>query len=71
MVAYLASDLASQINGRVFRIGSGKVGIYSHPTEVTSVFKDHTAQGPWTLEELEAILPGTVLAGGSKAPHIP
>lgn len=71
MVAYLASDLASQINGRVFRIGSGKVGIYSHPTEVTSVFKDHTMQGPWTLEELEAILPSTVLAGDTKAPHIP
>jgi NAD(P)-dependent dehydrogenase (short-subunit alcohol dehydrogenase family) len=71
MVAYLASDLASGVNGRVFRIGSGKVGIYSHPTEMTSVFKDHSQKGPWTLEELEQILPGTVLSGETKAPHIP
>ncbi|MDA1216177.1 MAG: SDR family NAD(P)-dependent oxidoreductase [Chloroflexi bacterium] len=71
MVVYLASDLASNVNGRVFRIGSGKVGIYSHPTEVTSVFKDHEQKGPWTLEELEHILPGTVLSGETKAPHIP
>jgi NAD(P)-dependent dehydrogenase (short-subunit alcohol dehydrogenase family) len=71
MVVYLASDLAFNINGRVFRVGSGKIGMYSHPTEMISVFKDHTTQGPWTIEELETILPGTVLARDTKAPHIP
>ncbi|MFT5435184.1 MAG: NAD(P)-dependent dehydrogenase (short-subunit alcohol dehydrogenase family) [Myxococcota bacterium] len=71
MAVYLASSLASHVNGCVFRIGSGKVGIYSHPTEVKSVFKDHIADGPWTVEELEKVLPGTVLSGETKAPHIP
>jgi len=71
MVMYLASDMASHINGCVFRVGAGKVAIYTHPTEERGIYKDIEKDGPWTLEELEKLLPGTVLAGQTRAPHIP
>jgi NAD(P)-dependent dehydrogenase (short-subunit alcohol dehydrogenase family) len=71
MVVYLASDLAPQVTGCVFRIGAGKVAIYSHPTETRGIYRDYKKDGPWTLEELKRLLPGTVLAGEVKAPHIP
>jgi NAD(P)-dependent dehydrogenase (short-subunit alcohol dehydrogenase family) len=71
MVVYLASDLAPQVTGCIFRVGAGKVAIYSHPTEARGIYKDYHGKGPWTLDELERLLPGTVLAGGVKAPHIP
>ncbi len=71
MVVYLASDLAPQVTGCIFRVGAGKVAIYSHPTETRGIYKDYHGKGPWTLDELQRLLPGTVFAGGVKAPHIP
>jgi NAD(P)-dependent dehydrogenase (short-subunit alcohol dehydrogenase family) len=71
MVMFLASDMASHINGCVFRVGANKVAIYTHPTEERGIYKNIEKDGPWTLEELEKLLPGTVLAGPTKAPHIP
>jgi NAD(P)-dependent dehydrogenase (short-subunit alcohol dehydrogenase family) len=71
MVVYLASDLAAGVTGLVFRVGAGKIGVYSHPTEIRSVYREFKKDGPWTLEELQALLPATVLSGQTKAPHIP
>ena len=50
-VVYLASDEASQVNGLVFRAGSGKVGRYSHPTESRTIYRDWRTEGLWTLDE--------------------
>jgi len=71
LVVYLASDEASHVNGLVFRAGSGKIGLYSHPVVVSSIHRDWRKDGPWTVDELRDILPGTLLAGETKAPFIP
>jgi NAD(P)-dependent dehydrogenase (short-subunit alcohol dehydrogenase family) len=71
IVAYLASDLAANVTGCVFRAGAGKIGIYTHPTETRSIFRNYKKDGPWTVEELKDLLPSTVLAGGARAPFIP
>ncbi|MEV4604387.1 SDR family NAD(P)-dependent oxidoreductase [Amycolatopsis sp. NPDC049253] len=69
VVVYLATDAAADVTGRVFRAGGGKIGVYSHPVEMRTVFRDETT-GPWPLAELVDLLPRTVLADGSKAPHL-
>jgi NAD(P)-dependent dehydrogenase (short-subunit alcohol dehydrogenase family) len=71
IVVYLASDQAARVNGLVFRAGGGKIGVYSHPTEVASIHRDWRKDGPWTMEDLERLLPGTLLAGATQAPFIP
>jgi NAD(P)-dependent dehydrogenase (short-subunit alcohol dehydrogenase family) len=70
-VVYLATEQAKDINGIVFRVGSGKVGRYSHPTEMNTIYRDWKTEGPWPIAELEALLPNTLLAGDTKAPFIP
>ena len=70
-VVYLASEQAKDINGIVFRVGSGKVGRYSHPTEMNTIYRDWKTEGTWPIAELETILPNTLLAGDKKAPFIP
>jgi NAD(P)-dependent dehydrogenase (short-subunit alcohol dehydrogenase family) len=70
-VVYLATEHAKEINGLVFRVGSGKIGRYSHPTEVQSMHRDWRTQGKWTVEELARLLPSSLLADGTKAPFIP
>jgi NAD(P)-dependent dehydrogenase (short-subunit alcohol dehydrogenase family) len=69
IVVYLATDEAAHVTGCVFRAGGGKVGMYSHPTEVRAIFRDQ-ATGPWPVGELVELLPKTVLRGETTAPHI-
>jgi NAD(P)-dependent dehydrogenase (short-subunit alcohol dehydrogenase family) len=69
-VVYLASDHAKEVNGVVFRVGSGKVGVYSHPTETRTISKDWRRHGKWTVDELIDQMP-SLLFDGSKAPFIP
>jgi len=70
MVVYLATDLAPEVTGCVFRVGAGKIGLYSHPSEIRSIYRNHLETGPWPIEELQALLPSTILQGNPKAPHI-
>jgi hypothetical protein len=70
MVVYLATDLAPNVTGCVFRVGAGKIGLYSHPSEIRSIYRNHKKDGPWPLEELRDLLPSTILHGNPKAPHI-
>ena len=71
IVVWLASDAAAHVNGCVFRAGSGKFGVYDHPTEIRTANKDWRAKGRWTVEELNRALPGNVLFDGATAPFIP
>ena len=64
LVVYLASDQAVEVNGLVFRAGGGKIGLYSHPTEVATICRDWRKDGPWKIEELETLLPSTLLSDG-------
>lgn len=70
MVVYLATGLSPDVTGCVFRVGAGKVGLYSHPSETRSIYRDHLTQGPWPVDELCKLLPSTILQGNPKAPHI-
>jgi len=71
VVVYLASDFASEVTGLVFRSGSGKIGVYSHPTEVRTINRNWRSKGKWTVEELAKLLPSSLLFDGSTAPFIP
>ncbi len=71
IVVYLSTEFAAAVTGCVFRAGAGKIGLYTHPTETRSIFRDYKKDGPWTVEELKEILPRSVLSEGSRAPHIP
>jgi len=71
LVAYLASDLAENVTGCIFRAGSGKFGIYTHPSETRTIQKDWRRKGPWTFDELKKLMPASLLWDGTKAPFIP
>jgi NAD(P)-dependent dehydrogenase (short-subunit alcohol dehydrogenase family) len=66
MIVYLASDAATKISGSVFNIGGNGVGIYEEPDIKRTITK--FGEGPWTIEELKAQLPRSVLMGYK--PHI-
>ena len=53
MVAWLASDEAGNVNGRVFHVQSGKISLYSESVEEKTL----TADGVWTVEDVFARLP--------------
>jgi hypothetical protein len=60
LVTYLASEAADHINGCIFEVWRGHVGIYPEPLPVAGVlWKD----GSWTPEELAKAMPGTITAG--------
>ncbi len=63
MVVYLASDYASKITGQIFRCGAGKVAVYGHPNETKGIYKSFKRDGPWTLEELQELVPTSLMAG--------
>jgi NAD(P)-dependent dehydrogenase (short-subunit alcohol dehydrogenase family) len=57
LVVYLASERAENINGCVFEVWHGHVGIYADPPPVAQVlWKD----GRWTPEELAETMPATL-----------
>jgi NAD(P)-dependent dehydrogenase (short-subunit alcohol dehydrogenase family) len=57
MVVYLASEAAAGISGRVFRVGGNQVGLYCHPTEVRTIFRDEST--------------GSVAVRGARVPPVP
>jgi NAD(P)-dependent dehydrogenase (short-subunit alcohol dehydrogenase family) len=63
LVIYLASESADHINGCVFEVYNGHVGIFEEPPPVKQVlWKD----GHWTPEELANIMPQTLTKGKSR-----
>jgi NAD(P)-dependent dehydrogenase (short-subunit alcohol dehydrogenase family) len=57
LVVYLASDKADNVNGCVFEVWHGHIGIYVDPPPVEQVlWKD----GRWTAEELNEAVPATL-----------
>jgi len=59
IVVYLATDAAANINGQTFGSSGGTISLYHNPEPMKSIHKD----GRWTLDELDSIMPGTLLAG--------
>jgi len=57
LVVYLASDAADNINGCVFEVWHGHIGIYQDPLSVEQVL---SKDGRWTPEELVEAMPETL-----------
>ncbi len=67
LVVYLASEQAGNVNGCIFEVWHGHVGIFVDPPPVEQVvWKD----GQWTPEELLKVLPETLTLGKSRE-HLP
>jgi NAD(P)-dependent dehydrogenase (short-subunit alcohol dehydrogenase family) len=60
MIVYLATDEAKNINGQVFHLERGRVGIYSDPTETRMIFN---AGGVWDVGDLTVHVPMSLLIG--------
>ena len=56
MVAWLASEEASEVNGHVFQCQGGQISLMSNPTEERTLRK----KGRWTVEEIDAMFSGTI-----------
>ena len=67
---FLLTEEAAEINGCVIRSGGGKVSRFTHPDDTMVVWRDHEKDGPWTVEQLRRVLPGTLFAASKKAPHL-
>jgi len=59
IVVYLATDAAADVNGQTFGASGGTISLYQNPAPMKSIHKD----GRWTMDELDRILPGTLMAG--------
>src|ERR1700733_12567342 len=64
---FLLTPEADEINGCVLRNGGGKISRFTHPQETMVVWRDYEKEGPWTVDQLRRILPGTLFAGSKKA----
>jgi len=62
LVIYLASEAARDINGCIFEVFHGHVGIFIDPPPVAQVIKK---DGMWAPEELAQVIPQTLTKGRS------
>ncbi|MQG73942.1 MAG: SDR family oxidoreductase [SAR202 cluster bacterium] len=58
VAVWLASDEARDINGQIFHVSGGQVGVMTQPEPMRVIQKSTT--GPWALEEIAAIFPSTL-----------
>ncbi len=58
-VVWLCTDAAANVNGYDFAVSGGHVGLYSQPTEIKIIDKE----GRWTLDELDRLVPTSLVAG--------
>jgi NAD(P)-dependent dehydrogenase (short-subunit alcohol dehydrogenase family) len=63
LVVYLASEQADHINGCIFEVWRGHVGIFVEPPPVQQVLKK---DGSWTTGELAKAIPQTLTKGRSR-----
>lgn len=58
LYAYLASDLAHDVTGQILVAAGGFVGRFDKPTPRLLGYRDHEQNGPWSIEELAAMIGG-------------
>lgn len=56
LVVWLASDAASNVNGRTFYVEAGRIGLYSEPV----LEKQMVRAGAWTIDDLFMFMPATL-----------
>lgn len=54
--AYLASDLAKDVTGRIFIAAGGFVGEFARPAPGFIGYRDHHDTGPYTVEEVHELI---------------
>ncbi|MBB5918270.1 NAD(P)-dependent dehydrogenase (short-subunit alcohol dehydrogenase family) [Nocardia transvalensis] len=54
---YLASDAARRVSGEIFVAAGGFVGRFAKPEMKPLGYRDHNQAGPWSPEELDAMIP--------------
>lgn len=59
MTAYLCTDDAWNVNGQIFHVAGGTVGLAHHPTPARTIWKP----AMWTLDELCETVPSQLMAG--------
>jgi hypothetical protein len=60
MVVYLASEYAGNVNGQFFLCFGSQIALVSQPRPVHTLYKP---DGPWTLDELDALVPDSLAKG--------
>ncbi len=60
-VAYLASDAAAGINGRMFLTAADTLGVWGNPGIIRHVRRDWEREGRWSFEEIEKLVPAELL----------
>ncbi len=58
-VAYLASDLAGNVNGQTFLVYGGNITLMSQPRRIRTIFKN----GRWSLDEISRLAPTKLTQG--------
>ncbi len=58
-VAYLASDMADNVNGQTFLVYGGNITLMSQPRRIRTIFKN----GQWTLDEISRLAPTKLTQG--------
>jgi NAD(P)-dependent dehydrogenase (short-subunit alcohol dehydrogenase family) len=62
IVAWLCTDAAANVTGEVFHAAGGIVGVWSPYREERAVYRGHHGSNPpWTLDELDHLVPNTLL----------
>jgi len=64
MTCYLATDEAWNINGQIFLVYAGTVGLQAHPVAQRTIFKP----GMWTVDELKEMVPRMMAGIANPAP---
>ena len=59
VVVYLCTEQAANINGQTLGVTTGKISLYSIPSEICILHKD----GSWIVEELTNLMPSTIASG--------
>jgi NAD(P)-dependent dehydrogenase (short-subunit alcohol dehydrogenase family) len=62
IVAYLCTEEAKIINGKVIGVSGGRVAVYSKPYEVAGLYRQNKKEGPWTVDDLIKLVPNTLMS---------
>ncbi|MGB2694074.1 MAG: SDR family NAD(P)-dependent oxidoreductase [Dehalococcoidia bacterium] len=59
MVVFLCTDEAWNINGKIFSVAGGSIGLLQEEVPMRAMIKD----GPWTIDELRELVPSRLMYG--------
>ncbi len=60
MTVWLCTDAAADVNGQIFQVSGNTVSLLHHPTPLRTIA---TTVDTWSLDDLDSIVPGQLMAG--------